>query len=45
MLASASSALRAPVLSTALPANASDRCGERLSTVNGPETRTFFVSS
>ena len=43
--ASALSAFRAPELSTALPANASERCGDRLSTVNGPETRTFFGSS
>ena len=35
----------APVESTALPANASERCGDRLSTVNGPETRTFCLSS
>jgi hypothetical protein len=38
-------ALTAAVPSTALPAKASDLCGDRLSTVNGPATRIFFASS
>ena len=29
----------------ALPEKARERCGERLSTVNGPDTRTFLLSS
>ena len=37
--------LTAPVPSTALPANAKERCGDKASTVNGPATHTFLASS
>ena len=33
------------VAASSLPANASERCGDRLSTVNGPDTRTLDLSS
>ena len=34
-----------PSISSSFSSTASTRCGERLSTVNGPATRTFLLSS